>query len=598
MYTCLQSALVAPLEGVMDDKPFEHRLTRRAALRLLVAGTGASVLAASTSTRLFAASVAAGPATLPQQQAGVNQLNIAWNAAPPNLNPLNAVSQAQWTTFASVYSTLCMSDPQNQTFAPDLAESWDIAADGSSYTFHLRTNARWHDGLPVTAADVEWTYTMALHPDTTSNLAGQFRAIKGAADYTAGKADRVTGIRVLDDHTIRFDMETPNGIFMIQTVPGPTPFAILPKHLLGSVKPADLATTPQLTSAPVGSGPFKVVRYVPNQFIEMQANPDYHFGKPRIDKLVFNIVQSPDATSVAMDRGEIDMPLFDTGAAPADMYRKFISDPRFKIVGVADGPVIGYGFNFRIEGIRDPRLHQAWLYALDRQTLNSTFNLGAGKLVNSWMIHQWYQKPEWADLYPYDPDQARSLLQQMGWDSSRVVSVNVITLADDNTRSWIAAEQQMLSDVGIQISINEMDVASWVNQFYNEPHEFEAVRVTFGAFPDPDGFLSFHMQSGSKNAFGYANADLDQKIKNGEQQIQQPDRVAIYQDIAQQMLVDLPVAPVVWQNSWLIQNQRFHIPQFDTLSPATSLSDIPLATRFLTGADYFKFRMDQWSLSV
>src|SRR5262249_55480966 len=158
--------------------------------------------------------------------------------------------------------------------------------------------------------------------------------IKGAAEYAAGKADHVSGISVLDDYTIRFDMATANGIFMIQTVPGPTPFAILPKHLLSGVKPADLAKSPPLTTGPVGTGPFKFVRYVTDQFIELQANPDYHFGKPMIDKLVFNIVTSPDATSVAMDRGEIDMPLFDTGTAPADMYRKFINDPRYKIVGV------------------------------------------------------------------------------------------------------------------------------------------------------------------------------------------------------------------------------------------------------------------------
>jgi peptide/nickel transport system substrate-binding protein len=583
----------------MQDNPFEHRLRRRELLRLIAAGTGMSALMLTGAAQALAATpaLAAGPARLAQPAGATNQLNIAWNAAPPNLNPLNAVSQAQWTTFASTYSTLCMSDPQNQAYAPDLAESWDIAPDGSTYTFHLRHNAKWHDGVPLTAADVEYTYTMALNPDTTSNLAGQFGAIKGATDYLTGKTDHVTGITVLDDYTIRFDMETPNGIFMIQTVSGPTPFAILPKHLLSSVKPADLAKSPQLTTAPVGSGPFKVVRYVTDQFIEMEANPDYHFGKPKIDKLVFNIVQSPDATAVAMDRGEIDMPLFDTGAAPADMYRKFISDSRFKIVGVGDGPVIGYGFNFRKDGIKDPRLHQAWLYALDRQTLNSTFNLGAGKIVNSWMIHQWYQKPEWADMYQFNPDQARSILQDMGWDSNRVVNVNVITLADDNTRSWIAAEQQMLGDVGIRININEMDVATWVNQFYNEPHDFEAVRVTFGAFADPDGFLTFHMQTGSKNAFGYANPTFDQQIKAGEQQIDQAQRVPIYQGIAQQMLTDLPVAPVVWQNSWLIQNRRFHIPQFDTLTPATSLSDVPLATRFLTGSDYFKFRMDQWTLS-
>jgi len=92
--------------------------------------------------------------------------------------------------------------------------------------------------------------------------------------------------------------------------------------------------------------------------------------------------------------------------------------------------------------------------------------------------------------------------------------------------------------VGIQIKLNEMDVATWVARFYNEPHEFDAVRVTFGAFPDPDGFLSFHMQTGSKNAFGYANPALDQQIALGRQQINQSQRAPIYQDIAQQMLTE------------------------------------------------------------
>ncbi len=583
----------------MQDEAFGRRLHRREVLKLLAAGSSASAVVALCSAPALAAGAATRVASRANlaQAGGSNQLTIAWNTSPPNLNPLNAVSLPQWDSFAAMYSTLCMSDPVNQTFAPDLAESWDIAADGTSYTFHLRSNAKWHDGQPLTAADVEYTYTMALHPDTASNLAGQFSAIKGAADFTAGKASSVPGITVLDDYTIRFDMESPNGLFMIQTVPGPTPFGILPKHLLGNLKPGDLANSPQLTNSPVGSGPFKFVQYMPDQYLQLQANPDYHFGKPNIDTLLFNIVQSPDAMSVAMDRGEIDMPVFDSGAAPADMYRKFISSPNYKIVGIGDGPVIGYGFNFRRDGIKDPRLHQAWLYALDRNTLNQQFNLGAGKIVNSWMIHQWYQKPEWADLYPYNPDQARSILQDMGWDSSRVVNVNVITLADDNTRSWIAAEQQMLGDVGIQIAINEMDAPTWVSRFYNEPHDFDAVRVTFGAFPDPDGFLSFHMQTGSKNAFGYANPTLDQKIKAGEQQTDQSQRVPIYQDIAQQMLTDLPVAPVVWQNTWLIQSRRFHIPQFDALTPATDLSSVPLTTRFLTGSDYFKFRMDQWSVS-
>ena len=250
---------------------------------------------------------------------------------------------------------------------------------------------------------------MALHPDTASNLAGQFGAIKGSADYTAGKTDKVSGISVLDDYTIlarhgdaQWHLHDSDG-----AVPTPREFAIVPKHLLGSAQTGGpgqkLHSSPPRPWAPALSNS----QLRDRQFVEMEANPDYHFGKPTIDKLLFNIVQSPDAMSVAMDRGEIDMPLFDraphrrTCTASSSQIRSSRSS------ALADGPVIGYGFNFRKDGIKDPRLHQAWLYALDRQTLNQQFNLGAGRIVNSWMIHQWYQKPEWNDLYQFNPDQAR-----------------------------------------------------------------------------------------------------------------------------------------------------------------------------------------------
>ena len=155
-------------------------------------------------------------------------LRISSNAAPPNFNPLIAVSRTQGWVFNHIYSSLTMADPIGQKMSPDLAERWDTAMDGLSTTFYLRKNALWHDGTPVTAHDVAWTYHMYLNGETGSKRTGALSLIKGAEAYTSGEADTVEGIVVLDDHTIRFDQAFPNILFLQQTT-----YPILPKHVLG-----------------------------------------------------------------------------------------------------------------------------------------------------------------------------------------------------------------------------------------------------------------------------------------------------------------------------------------------------------------------------
>jgi peptide/nickel transport system substrate-binding protein len=242
----------------------------------------------------------------------------------------------------------------------------------------------------------------------------------------------------------------------------------------------------------------------------------------------------------------------------------------------------------------DERIHQALLYALDRPALVSAFNAGNGSIFNSFMTHSWYQKPEWADLYPFDPDKARTLLQEAGWDSSRTVKVNIITVANDEARSMLAAEQQMLADVGFNIQFEEMELPVWVDKFY-ESHDFELVRVTFGVFPDPDGFLNFHLRTGSKNAFGYVNPELDAKIDKGRETVAQEDRIPIYQEINEEMLRTLPVCPLYLPNMWWVRNVSWGVPQLDALPRATSLDTIPVAPVLVGSMDVWGYHQETWT---
>jgi ABC-type transport system substrate-binding protein len=257
--------------------------------------------------------------------------------------------------------------------------------------------------------------------------------------------------------------------------------------------------------------------------------------------------------------------------------------------------VVGYGWNFRHDYLTDSRIHKAFLHALDRQALIDAFNGGNGTIYNTHMTHAWYQKEEWATRYPFDPDAARALLEEAGWDTERTLKVNVLQFGNDDIRAMVAAEQQMLADVGIKVEFEEMDTSVWVERFY-QTHEFELVRVTFGVFPDPDGFLNFHLRTTSQNAFGLANEELDARIDEGRRLINREERIPIYQALAEEMLEILPVCPVYMQNNWLVRNRKWHVSAFDDAGdPPATLADIRVQPTLLGLEDIWQYRAWEWT---
>ena len=554
------------------------------------AASEAAAMAASEAAA--AASKAVEAAAMQRADGEEKVLKVSTNAAPPNFNPLIAVSRTQGWVFNHIYSSLTMADPDGQKMSPDLAERWDTASDGSSVTFHLRKNAQWHDGTPVTAHDVAWTYHMYLNGETGSKRTGALALIKGAEAYTKGEADTVEGIVVEDDHTIRFDQAFSNILFLQQTT-----YPILPKHILGDVAPSELANEKFFFDSPMGSGPFKFVSYIPDQRIEFEANPEYYFGRPNIDREILSIIKSPDAVQIALQRGEIHMPIFDGGEnASTEQFQAFIQDPRFTVAASRGTTLISYAFNSRMEFLNNDKMRQAFLHALDRQKLVDTFAQGNGLIYNSFLVHDWYQLPDWSQKYPYDPERARQLIAESGWDTNKEIGVTIITVTSEEARAMLAAEQQMLAEVGIKIKFHEVELSLWVETFY-ETYEWDMIRVTFGVFPDPDGFLSFHLRSGSRNAMGYANPTLDEKIDRGKRSIDVEERANIYQEINEEMLTELPLAPVHLLNQWWIIDKKFNIPFFDKLPEAKSFATVPIGPAYLGHSDWQKYHIEQWDVN-
>ena len=504
-------------------------------------------------------------------------------------SPLVQGAAYSWATDL-VYSKLIRPNDGNLKWMPDLAESWEINDDATSYTFFIRKDAVWHDGVPVTARDVVFTYKSHLLAENNSMVWNHFKTIKGATDFHNGEADDVVGIVLVDDYTVRFDLEFADSQFLGSCCADEQDY-ILPEHIIGKIAPGGWDTDSAFAFGGdiIGSGPFKVGKQIPDQRVQVLANDDYFFGRPRLDRIDFELIPSKDALFVAMQRGDVDVA--GVQALPLEMVDAFIKDPRFSVIGIQGFVVRGFGVNSRIEDLRDPRIHQAFLYALDRPQLRDVFWAKNGRIVNSELNHAWYAKPEWDSLYPYDPDKARELLKEAGWDPNReVTSITYYTGRED---FWGAVQQQ-LAEVGFKLKSVVLEVGAWVESFY-ENYDWEMAFYGTGG-ETPDIILTTMHGMESRNPYGYANPSLEAKIEAGKRAATLDEQVAIYREIGQEMVETLPMMPIVQQAERVFFNNKFYHPFLSTVTPASSVDNIEARSVLIKTAGWRGNHPELWDI--
>jgi len=228
-------------------------------------------------------------------------------------NPIWMTSNPQFLTFPLILPALTWFDDQVQPM-PDLASSIDVNEDATEYIFHLPENATWSDGEPLTAADVAFTYKLALDPVVGQSVwARNFGSIKGASEYQAGEADDVEGIQIVDDHTIRFELAEPNASFLYNTYLG-----ILPAHVLAGTPPEELEQHPYVDAPTVTSGPYEFVAFEPEQYIQLAKRADYWGKEVTIDEVYVKLFESNATALAQLEAGELDVALL-----PADEIERF-----------------------------------------------------------------------------------------------------------------------------------------------------------------------------------------------------------------------------------------------------------------------------------
>jgi ABC-type transport system substrate-binding protein len=427
--------------------------------------------------------------------------------------------------------------------------------------------------------------------------------VKGARDFRDGKRKDVPGVVIIDDNTVKLVFEGPNSFFLdnLNTLCALAPAPVLPAHVLEKIPPDKLFEHELWLKGLLGSGPWKFVQWVPDQFMEMEAFDDFYFGRPKIDRIVMAVIPSNDATEIAMQRGEVDVNV--RGGLSVDAQRGFLADPRFDVYATQGAGTGGFSFNMRIPVINDPRLHQAIAYALDRQLMFQTFAQGLGKVVLTPLTHAWYQKPEWDKLYPYDPDKARALLKEMKWDSNRKIKVMTSGTLSAQTQAYYTAVQQYLKDVGVLLEFDTVEPAVNFQRYYVD-HNWE---MTFGGGGGVQGgpaqWLGGRWVTCSAvdcDAQGYAAYHFpvwDQLVEKGQRITDRVEAAKFWQGINEDYwLKDLPILATWISADVRAKNKRFVIPELGAIPKPGKLNQIRVYPIHIGRDDWYQYHMEQWDI--
>ncbi len=404
--------------------------------------------------------------------------------------------------------------------APDLAESWTVATDGLSWTFKLRSGVKWSDGQPFTADDVAFTFNdIVLKKDLGAQNAASYAALKQ--------------VTVVDPTTVRFDLSRKFAAlasFLAYNA------GILPKHVL-SADP--LKTTSFNKGVPVSTGPFKVEKYTSGQSVSLVRNENYFGPKAYLDKVVFTVVPDPNTQIAQALSGDITMMILDNKAA----VEKVKSASNLE---VASRPLVQYywlSLNQTDARFTDVRVRQAFVYAIDRQAIIKSVELGYGSIANSPITPALaaYYDASLASKYAYDPQKAKDLLAQAGWtpgaDGVLQKGGQPFKFTMDVGQRGVlepvnALIQQDLKKVGVIADLNSQEWNSYIQKVVVR-RDYTAT-VNWWTYPsDPDVFPYYHSSAAGKgfNIPGYQDPKLDELLVAGQTASDLEARKAAYKQL-------------------------------------------------------------------
>lgn len=498
------------------------------------------------------------------------------NTAPEGIfNPLiSNVNIDKYVTSVVYASLMTVNDKGEQE--PYLATESKVSDDMKKITYTLSDKAVWHDGEKVTANDVAYTFKAMADPNYTGGYYGDVQAVKGAEAYHNGEAEDIEGIKVIDDKTIEIEFEK-------VYAPGVTNLGnveIIPEHIWSKVDPGEWTKQTELLNNPVGCGPYKLTEYKTGSHVKFEAATDFFGGEVKTPNLVFKAINA-DTTQAEFKGGNVDI-------ANVESLRKAdidaLTSEGLKTVSYDNYMFTYMGFNLRKDSLKDVKVRQAIMYAIDRQSILDNIVEGRGSIVNAPLLPSSWAYPEESELeqYKYDVEKAKSLLKEAGWEdkdgdgivenaNGEKLELTIDCQNDHEVRQKTAtAIQESLKAAGIAVEIDTMEYSALMDKAVAN-HDFDLYMMgnTLSLDPDPKPMWASTAISNEPGVIGYNivaynNPETDKLIEEGNATLDQNERKSIYGEFAKILNRDVPEAYLFCQNV-----ERVYNPGLEGYKPST-----------------------------
>jgi peptide/nickel transport system substrate-binding protein len=467
---------------------------------------------------------------------------IVGTVSPMVLNPVLFTDVPSGLIIGTVFSGLVKVNDRLE-HEPDLAHSWEVSADGLVWTFHLRQDVYWHDGTPFTAEDVLFTFETIMDPHTITVRRG---------DY-----EKVEKWEVVDPYTFRVTFIEPFAPALQAFTMG-----IIPKHLLEG----EDINVAAFNRAPVGTGPFVFREWISDVHVIVDRNEHYHGQVPYLDSIMWRIIPADDVRMLELEAGTIDL-----AGIPTVHYQRMRGVEHIYVHRYPSLRFDYFAWNERLPKFDDDRVRRALTLALDRETIAEVVYEGLAVLATGpFPPISWAFNPDVRPL-PYDPEQARRLLAEAGWQDTdgdgwldregAIFEFEFLGRAGDPVHAMvIELAMEHYRQIGVRLNPLFLEWGDFVSRLDPPRRAFEAFFLGFTVAVDPDVYIYYHSSQAEWgfNDTNFVDARVDQLIEAGRQEMDLEARRAIYWELHELLNELQPVSFMLYVESVIGISRRFN----------------------------------------
>ncbi|MDH4985570.1 ABC transporter substrate-binding protein [Aminobacter anthyllidis] len=513
-----------------------------------------TVAASALALALGMASASAQETLDPKAKQG-GAITITYKDDVATLDPAIGYDWQNWSMIKSLFDGLMDYEPGTTKLRPELAESYEISADGKTFTFKLRKGVKFHNGREMTAEDVKYSLDRVTNPKTQSPGAGFFASINGYEDVAGGKSESLSGVTVVDPSTVKIELSRPDATFLHV-------MAINFSHVVPKEEVEKYGA--DFGKHPVGTGAYKMAEWTLGQRLVFERNPDYwHKGLPYIDKITFEIGQEPIVALLRLQNGEVDVP--GDGIPPAK-FQEVMADPEQK-ARVVEGGQLQTGYvtmNTQMAPFDNVKVRQAVNMAINKDRIVKLINNRAVP-ANQPLPPSMPGYDKAFTGYAFDVDKAKALLGEAGHPDGFETELFVMN-TDPNPRI-AQAIQQDLAAIGIKASIQSLAQANVIaagGEKDGAPMIWSGGMAWIADFPDPSNFYGPILGCGGAVQGGwnwawYCNKELDEKAAAADSIVdpaKAEERARLWGEIYARIMADAPWAPVFNEQRFTMKSPR------------------------------------------